>query len=72
MVWERLMMTFNFDGPPVGDAAADISAECQRQFQPLIREIVQAGVAVGWSEEDVLLALVELAWGLYEKRRGDL
>ncbi|PZV39956.1 hypothetical protein B5V02_02640 [Mesorhizobium kowhaii] len=63
-------MKFNFDGPPAGDAV-DMSAECQRQLLPLLREIVQAAVAAGWSEEDVLLGFVELAWDLYEKRRGD-
>lgn len=66
------MVKLNFDGPPVGDAAADISGECQRQFLPVICEIVRAGVAAGWREEDVLLALVELAWSLYEKQRSDL
>jgi hypothetical protein len=39
---------------------------------PLVREIVQAAVAAGWSQDDVLLAFVELTWDLYEKRRGDL
>jgi hypothetical protein len=65
------MVKFNFNGPPVGDADIDMSAECQRQLLPLLREIVQAAVAAGWSEEDVLLGFVELAWDLYEKRRGD-
>lgn len=65
------MMKFNFDRPPVGDAV-DISAECQRQLLPLVREIVQAAVAAGWSQDDVLLAFVELTWDLYEKRRDDL
>ena len=64
------MVKFNFDRPPVGDAV-DMSAECQRRLLPLVREIVQAAVAAGWSEEDVLLGFVELAWDLYEKRRGD-
>jgi hypothetical protein len=64
------MVKFNFDGLPAGDAV-DMSAECQRQLLPLLREIVQAAVAAGWSEEDVLLGFVELAWDLYEKRRGD-
>ncbi|MFB9981792.1 hypothetical protein ACFSQQ_25115 [Mesorhizobium kowhaii] len=64
------MVKFNFDRPPVGDAA-DMSAECQRQLLPLLREIVQAAVAAGWNEEDVLLGFVELAWDLYEKRRSD-
>jgi len=41
------MMKFNFNGPPVGDAAIDISAEFQSQLLPLIREIVQAAVAAG-------------------------
>ncbi|MFC3325171.1 hypothetical protein [Mesorhizobium cantuariense] len=66
------MMKFNFDGPPGDDAAVDTSVECQRQLLPLLREIVQAAVAAGWSEEDVLLGFVELAWDLYEKRRNDL
>ncbi|RUW43975.1 MULTISPECIES: hypothetical protein [unclassified Mesorhizobium] len=64
------MMTFNFRGPPAGDG--DMSAECQEQLLPLINEIVQAAVAAGWNRDDVLLAFVELAWDLYEKRRGDL
>jgi hypothetical protein len=25
----------------------------------------------GWSQKDVLLALVDVAWDLYEDRRGD-
>jgi hypothetical protein len=65
------MMKFNFNGPPAGDAV-DISAECQSQLLPLVREIVQVAVAAGWSQDDVLLGFVELAWDLYEKRRGDL
>ncbi|MGX7874720.1 hypothetical protein ACVDG5_019910 [Mesorhizobium sp. ORM6] len=48
----------------------DISAECQGQLLPLIREIVKEAVAAGWNQDDVLLAFVELAWDLYEKRRG--
>ncbi|MBB6413011.1 hypothetical protein [Mesorhizobium sangaii] len=64
------MMEFNFDGPPVGDAV-DLAAECQSRLLPHIREIVRAAVAAGWDEEDVLLGFVELAWDLYEKRRGD-
>jgi hypothetical protein len=64
------MANFNFEGPPVGDG--DISAECQDQLLPLVREIVQAAVAVGWNQDDVLLAFVELAWDLYERRQGDL
>lgn len=49
-----------------------MAAECQRQLLPCVREIVQAAVAAGWNEDDVLLAFVELTWDLYEKRRGDL
>ncbi|AZO53185.1 MAG: hypothetical protein EOS78_15910 [Mesorhizobium sp.] len=64
------MMTFNFRGPPVGDG--DMSGACEDQLLPLIDEIVQAAVAAGWNRDDVLLAFVELAWDLYEKRRGDL
>lgn len=65
------MEKFSFDGPPAGDAA-DILAECQRQLLFPIHEIVKAAVAAGWSREDVLLAMVELSWAMYEKRRGDL
>jgi hypothetical protein len=65
------MVEFNFDAPPVGDAATDISTECQRQLQPHVREIVRAAVVAGWNQKDVLLALVELAWDLYEERRFD-
>lgn len=64
------MTKFNFKGPSMG--GGDISAECQGQLLPLVREIVQAAVAAGWSRDDVLLAFVELTWDLYEKRRGDL
>ncbi|MBM7043722.1 MULTISPECIES: hypothetical protein [Rhizobium] len=66
------MVKFNFGEPPAGDAAADISTECQRQLLPLIDEIVRAAVAAGWNQKDVLLALVDLSWDLYEDRRGDL
>ncbi|SDA90338.1 hypothetical protein SAMN02927914_04334 [Mesorhizobium qingshengii] len=65
-------MEINFNAPPADDAAIDMSAECQSQLLPLVREIVQAAVAAGWSRDDVLLAFVELAWDLYEKRRDDL
>ncbi|QND46645.1 hypothetical protein HB780_13650 (plasmid) [Rhizobium lusitanum] len=64
-------MEFNFDEPPVGDTAADISIECQRQLLPLIDQIVETAVAAGWNQKDVLLAMVDLAWDLYEKRRDD-
>ncbi|WP_404927707.1 hypothetical protein [Mesorhizobium sp. ORM16] len=65
-------MKFNFDGPPVDQSAVDISMACQRQLLPLVREIVQAAVAAGWNQDDVLLGFVELAWDLYEERRDDL
>ncbi|WP_214472116.1 hypothetical protein [Mesorhizobium sp. dw_380] len=66
------MMRFNFEGPPMGRPGIDMSAECQRQLRPLIREIVQEAVAAGWNQDDVLLAFVEVAWDLYEQRRGVL
>lgn len=66
------MVKFNFSEPPAGDAAVDISTECQRQLLPLIDEIVCTAVAAGWNQKDVLLALVDLSWDLYEDRRGDL
>ncbi|MER8630784.1 hypothetical protein NKH55_13570 [Mesorhizobium opportunistum] len=61
-------MKFNFEGPPMGRLGIDISA----QLWPLIREIVQEAAAAGWDQDDVLLAFVEVAWDLYEQRRGDL
>lgn len=64
------MANFNFKGPPVG--GGDISAECQGQLLPFVRDIVQSAVAAGWNQDDVLLAFVELTWDLYEKRRGDV
>lgn len=64
-------MRFTFNSPPI-DAGPNLSAECERQLLPLIREIVEAAVAAGWNREDVLLAMVELSWDMYEGRRGDL
>lgn len=66
------MVEFNFEKPSVGDAATDISTECKRQLLPLIHEIVGAAAAAGWNRKDVLLALVDLTWDLYEDRRCDL
>jgi hypothetical protein len=66
------MVGFDFDSPPADSAEVNLSAECERQLLPLVRGIVDAAVAAGWSREDVLLAMVELSWDLYEKRRGDL
>ncbi|MEZ2221748.1 hypothetical protein [Rhizobium sp. RCC_161_2] len=65
------MADFNFDEPPAADAAIDIATECQRQLRPLVHDILQAAVVAGWSQKDVLLALVDVAWDLYEDRRGD-
>jgi len=66
------MRDFNFEEPPAGDAATDISTECQRQLLPLVHEIVRAASAVGWNQSDVLLALAEIAWDMYEEGRRDL
>lgn len=66
------MVGFDFDSPPADSAEINLSAECERQLLPLVRGIVEAAVAAGWSREDVLLAMVELSWDLYERRRGDL
>lgn len=65
------MGKFDFDSPPVADGTEDLAAECERQLRPLILEIVQSAEAAGWSRKDVLLAIVELAWDLYEERRAD-
>jgi hypothetical protein len=65
------MMQFDFDGPPMGYAAINLSTECERQLLPLLYEIVEAAVAAGWSRDDILLALVELTWDMYEERSGD-
>lgn len=66
------MMKFNFEGPSAGHEVTDIAAECQGQLLPYVSDIVQSAVKAGWNREDVLLALVELTWDLYEKRRGEL
>ncbi|MBA1142000.1 hypothetical protein [Mesorhizobium neociceri] len=66
------MVGFDFDSPPADSAEVNLSAACERQLLPLVCGIVEAAVAAGWSREDVLLAMVELSWDLYEKRRGDL
>ncbi|OJY63333.1 MULTISPECIES: hypothetical protein [unclassified Rhizobium] len=66
------MVEFKFSEPPLGNGADDISGECQRQLQPIVSEIVQAAAAAGWNQKDVLLAIVDVAWDLYEKRRGDI
>ena len=65
-------MRIDFDSPPAGNGDVNLLAECERQLLPLVRGIVDAAVAAGWSQEDVLLAMVELSWDMYEKRRGDL
>ncbi|CAN7703068.1 hypothetical protein LJR251_005683 [Rhizobium rhizogenes] len=65
-------MEFNFAEPPVEDADIDISIECQRQLAPIVHEIVQMALAAGWNRKDVLLALADLAWDLYEEGRDDL
>ncbi|WP_085026766.1 hypothetical protein [Ensifer aridi] len=65
------MKEFEFVGPPAEDGAADLSTACGRQLKPVIHAIVQSAVAAGWREEDVLLCLVDLAWEMYEQRRGE-
>lgn len=64
------MVEFKFSEPPQG-SADDLSGECQRQLQPIVSEIVQAAAAAGWNQEDVLLAMADVAWDLYEKHRSD-
>ncbi|AGB74170.1 MULTISPECIES: hypothetical protein [Rhizobium] len=64
------MVEFKFSEPPRGKAE-DLSSECQRQLQPIVSEIVQAAAAAGWNQKDVLLAMVDVAWDLYEKGRGE-
>lgn len=66
-----IMVKFHFEKPPADDAAADIATECQRQLRPLVDEVVHAAAAAGWNQKDVLLALVDVAWDLYEKRGND-
>lgn len=65
------MVEFKFGKPPLGNSANDIAGECQRQLQPIVDEILRAAVAAGWDQKDVLLAMADVAWDLYEKRRGD-
>jgi hypothetical protein len=62
------MARFDFGSPPTGDAQ-DLLTECERQLLPVVNEIVQSAVAAGWNKEDVLLALVDLSWELYEEHR---
>lgn len=64
------MVEIKFNEPPRGNAK-DLSSECQRQLKPIVSEIVEAAAAAGWNEKDVLLAMVDVAWDLYEKRRDD-
>lgn len=66
------MVEFKFSEPPRGNGSEDISKECQRQLQPILGEIVRVAMAAGWKQEDVLLAMVDVAWDLYEERRSDL
>ncbi|MGZ9719546.1 hypothetical protein [Rhizobium miluonense] len=66
------MVEFKFSDPPLGNGTDEISSECQRQLLPIVNEIVRAAAAAGWNEKDVLLAMADVAWDLYEKRRGDL
>jgi hypothetical protein len=64
------MVEFKFGEPPQGNAE-DLSSDCQRQLQPIVSEIVQAAVAAGWNQQDVLLALADVAWDLYESHRDN-
>jgi hypothetical protein len=64
------MTKFVFKSPPVGDADSNPMIECEEQLRPLISGIVQSAVAAGWSQEDILLTLVELSWNMYEERRN--
>ncbi|WP_037152486.1 hypothetical protein [Rhizobium freirei] len=66
------MVEFKFSDPPLENGTDEISSECRRQLLPIVDEIVRAAAAAGWSEKDVLLAMADVAWDLYEKRRGDL
>ncbi|MFK0165093.1 hypothetical protein [Rhizobium sp. NPDC090279] len=66
------MVEIKFSEPSLGNCADDIAIECQRQLQPIVDEIIRAAVAAGWNQKDVLLAMVDVAWDLYEKRRDDL
>lgn len=65
------MVELKFDKPPLGNSADDIASECRRQLQPIVHEIVRAAVAAGWDRKDVLLAIADVAWDLYERHRGD-
>jgi hypothetical protein len=63
------VVSLAFSSPPKGHAALDLLAECERQMRPVVQEIVQSAVAAGWSQEDVLLTLVEVSWDMYEECR---
>lgn len=66
------MANFDFASPPTEGENDQLLVECEQQLRPLIDEIVQAAVTVGWSREDVLLSLVELSWNMYEESRDGL
>jgi len=51
--------------------ADDLARECQRRLQPIISEVVRTAVAAGWSESDVLLTTVDVAWAVYEGCRSE-
>lgn len=65
------MMELNFAPAPQSEDADDLARECQRRLQPIIKEVVRTAVVAGWSESDVLLAMADLAWDLYERCRSD-
>ena len=66
------MVKFDFAGPPAENENDELLVECERQLRPLVDDIIQAAVTVGWSREDVLLSLVEVSWSMYEESRDGL
>jgi len=64
-------MELNFSPASQSGDADDLARECQRHLQPIISEVVRSAVAAGWSESDVLLATVDVAWALYEGCRSE-
>ncbi len=64
-------MELNFPPAPQSEDTDNLAKECQCCLQPIINEVLRTAVAAGWSESDVLLAMADLAWDLYERCRSD-
>ena len=64
-------MELDFALASQSEDADDLARECQRRLQPIISEVVRTAVAAGWSESDILLGTVDVAWAVYEGCRSE-